>query len=139
MYKAKTKPTPESVLEFLDTVTPESKRIDSMKLLKIFERITGHPAKMWGNSIIGFGKYYYKYESGHSGEAPLVGFSPRKKAFSLYFATGDDEREELLKGLGKHTSGKACVYVKKLEDINLDVLEELITQSLKFLKEKYPQ
>ena len=91
-----------------------------------------------GSRIIGFGKYKYTYPSGHSGEAPLVGFSPRKAAMSLYFATGDETREKLLSQLGKHTSGKACVYVKKLEEIDLKVLEALIIQSVKYLNNQYP-
>ncbi|MNN63305.1 hypothetical protein D3C81_1786750 [compost metagenome] len=93
---------------------------------------------MWGPSIIGFGSYHYKYATGHEGDAPLVGFSPRKAKISLYFATGDREREALLNDLGKHTAGKACVYINKVVDINVDVLKALITQSVQFLRETYP-
>lgn len=113
-------------------------REDAYKLLDIFTETTKNQAKMWGPSIIGFGLYHYKYESGHEGDAPLVGFSPRKAKISLYFATGDTKREELLKGFGKHTSGKACVYINKVADIDVDVLKALINQSVLFLKETYP-
>lgn len=137
MYEAKTKPTDQSVLDFLKPITPEQKKNDSLKLLDIFEKVTGYPAVLWGDSIVGFGKYQYTYASGHSGQAPLVGFSPRKSAISLYFATGDQKRADLLEKFGKHTSGKACVYIKKLEDVSLEILEALILQSIEFLKERY--
>lgn len=106
--------------------------------MDIFTETTGYEAKMWGPSIIGFGTYHYKYESGHEGDAPLVGFSPRKAKISLYFATGDSEREDLLKDFGKHTTGKACVYINKVADIDVDVLKALIVQSVEFLKQTYP-
>jgi len=93
---------------------------------------------MWGTSIIGFGAYHYKYASGHEGDAPLVGFSPRKAKTSLYFATGETDREKLLQDLGKHTSGKGCVYINKVADIDVEVLQALINQSVKFLNETYP-
>lgn len=138
MYKAKTAPTDHNVIAYLETVESEKRKEDAYKLLDFFEKVTGKAATMWGTSIIGFGSYHYVYASGHSGDAPLVGFSPRKKAMSLYFATGDEKRKELLEKLGKHTSGVACVYVKKLEDIHMNVLEELILQSIVFLNETYP-
>ncbi|MFC0469811.1 DUF1801 domain-containing protein [Halalkalibacter kiskunsagensis] len=137
MYELKTKETDNSVIEFIETVKSPKKREDAFKLLDIFTETTGYQAKMWGPSIIGFGLYHYKYESGHEGDAPLVGFSPRKAKISLYFATGDTAREELLKDFGKHTTGKACVYINKVTDIDVDVLKALIKQSVKFLKEKY--
>jgi hypothetical protein len=138
MYELKTKETDNSVIEFIEAVDNPKKREDAYKLLDVFTETSGYPAKMWGPSIIGFGSYHYKYASGHEGDAPLVGFSPRKAKISLYFATGDSAREELLKKFGKHTSGKACVYVNKVADIDTDVLKELITQSIKFLQETYP-
>ncbi|MFC0272848.1 DUF1801 domain-containing protein [Metabacillus herbersteinensis] len=137
MYELKTKETESNVIEFIENVESPKKREDAYKLLDIFTETTGYKAKMWGPSIIGFGAYHYKYESGHEGDAPLVGFSPRKAKISLYFATGDTKREELLKDLGKHTSGKACVYINKVTDIDIDVLKELINQSVRFLKETY--
>ncbi|MBW8349675.1 DUF1801 domain-containing protein [Bacillus sp. IITD106] len=138
MYELKTKENDNSVIEFIESVDNPKKREDAYQLLDIFTETTGYKAKMWGPSIIGFGSYHYKYESGHEGDAPLVGFSPRKAKISLYFATGDPHREELLKDFGKHTSGKACVYINKLADINIEVLQTLIKQSVKFLQKKYP-
>ena len=94
---------------------------------------------MWGASIIGFGSYHYKYASGHEGDAALVGFSPRKAKISLYFAAADSEREKLLSQLGKHKSGKGCVYINELADIDVDILQKLIRQSIDFLKRTYPE
>ncbi|GIP29346.1 hypothetical protein J23TS9_44760 [Paenibacillus sp. J23TS9] len=139
MYELKTKETDHSVIEFIENVDSPKKREDAYKLLDIFTETTGYDAKMWGPSIIGFGAYHYKYESGHEGDAPLVGFSPRKAKISLYFAVGDDtNREYVLKDFGKHTTGKACVYINKVADIDIEVLKALINQSVAFLKEKYP-
>lgn len=138
MYQLKTKETEDSVLAFINEVVSDKKREDASKLLDIFTEETGYKAKMWGPSIIGFGSYHYKYPSGYEGDAPLVGFSPRKAKISLYFATGDDQREDLLKTFGKHTPGKACVYINKVADIDVDVLKALINQSVNFLRETYP-
>lgn len=138
MYEQKTKETDADVVQFIETVENPQKRQDAYKLLELFEQTSGFPPKMWGASIIGFGSYHYVYETGHEGDAPLVGFSPRKAKISLYFATGDEEREPLLEKLGKHTSGKACVYINKTEDIDLDVLQQLINQSIDFLQKLYP-
>ncbi|MFC0190123.1 DUF1801 domain-containing protein [Fictibacillus aquaticus] len=137
-YELKTKETDQSVIEFIEQVESEKKKEDAYKLLDIFTETTGYEAKMWGPSIIGFGSYHYKYDSGHEGDAPLVGFSPRKAKISIYFAPGDPNREELLNKFGKHTSGKACVYVNKMADIDVEVLKALITQSIAFLKATYP-
>lgn len=137
-YELKTKQNDRSVIEFIEEVESEKKKEDAYRLLDIFTETSGYEAKMWGTSIIGFGSYHYKYPTGHEGDAPLVGFSPRKARHSLYFATGDEKRAELLEQLGKHKSGKACVYVNKLEDIDTDVLKELIRQSITFLKQTYP-
>jgi hypothetical protein len=139
MYELKTKENDNSVIEFIEKVDSLKKREDAYKLLDIFTETTGYQANMWGPSIIGFGSYHYKYETGHEGDAPLVAFSPRKAKISLYFATGDMKREELLKKFGKHTSGKACMYINKVADIEVDVLKELILQSIKFLRETYPE
>lgn len=115
------------------------KREDAYRLLELFTETTGYEAKMWGPSIIGFGRYHYKYASGHEGDAPLVGFSPRKAKISLYLAPGEPNRDELLRGLGKHTTGAACVYINKLADIDTEVLVQLIGQSVRFLQEQYPE
>ncbi|MBE1555529.1 DUF1801 domain-containing protein [Sporosarcina limicola] len=138
MYEQKTKETDNDVIEFIEDVDNPKKRADAYKLLAIFEETTGYEAKMWGPSIIGFGTYHYVYQTGHEGDAPLVGFSPRKAKISLYFATGDTEREEILARFGKHTTGKACVYINKVDDVDTDVLRELITQSVTFLQTLYP-
>lgn len=138
MYELKTKENDNSVITFIESVENPKKREDAYKLLDIFSETTNEKAKMWGPSIIGFGAYHYKYKSGHEGDAPLVGFSPRKAKISLYFATGDTERQELLKDFGKHTSGKSCVYINKVADIDVEVLKVLIQQSVAFLQETYP-
>jgi hypothetical protein len=138
MYELKTKETDNSVIEFIEQVDSPKKREDAYKLLDIFTETTGYEAKMWGPSIIGFGSYHYKYESGHEGDAPLVGFSPRKAKISLYFAPGETKREELLKLFGKHTTGKACVYINKVADIDVEVLKALINESISFLQKMYP-
>ncbi|PKM66492.1 MAG: hypothetical protein CVU95_10950 [Firmicutes bacterium HGW-Firmicutes-2] len=138
MYELKTKENDGDVVAFINSVENPKRQEDAYKLLDIFTETTGLKAKMWGPSMIGFGSYHYKYTSGHEGDAMLVGFSPRKAKVSLYFATGDTEREQLLQELGKHTTGKACVYINKLEDVNVDVLKTLIKQSIIFLKDTYP-
>lgn len=137
-YEQKTKETDQSVIEFIEHVENPKKREDAYRLLEIFTETTGYEAKMWGTSIIGFGKDHYRYASGHEGEAPYVGFSPRKAKISLYFSPDEPKRETLLKKFGKHTTGKACVYINKVADINVDILKELIEQSLSFLKATYP-
>ncbi|GMK36969.1 hypothetical protein PCCS19_00220 [Paenibacillus sp. CCS19] len=139
MYELKTKQNDNSVIEFIELVDNVKKREDAFRLLDIFTETTGYPARMWGPSIIGFGSYHYKYASGHEGDAPLVGFSPRKAKTSLYFAPGDPDREALLEHFGKYTAAKACVYVNKLEDINVDVLRALIQQSVMYLQKLYPE
>ena len=138
MYEQKTKETDNSVIEFIENVDNPKKREDAYRLLDTFRETTGYEAKMWGPSIIGFGSYHYVYKTGHEGDAPLVGFSPRKAKISLYFAPGDTEREALLARFGKHTTGKACVYINKVDDIDSEVLRELITQSVVFLEKQYP-
>lgn len=125
-YKIKTTENDRSVIEFIESVESLKKKEDAYRLLDIFSETTGYPAKMWGASIIGFGSYHYKYATGHEGDAPLAGFSPRKAKISLYLATGDEEREQLLAKFGKHTTGKVCVYINKLADVDEEVLKELI-------------
>ncbi|WP_337101475.1 DUF1801 domain-containing protein [Paenibacillus sp. YIM B09110] len=139
MYEPKTKETDHSVIEFIEQIENMKKREDAYRLLDIFTETTGFEAKMWGPSIIGFGSYHYKYATGHEGDAPLAGFSPRKAKISLYFEPGDTGREELLARLGKHTSAKSCVYVNKLADIDVEVLKLLIKQSMTITQEMYPE
>lgn len=138
MYELKTKENDNSVIEFIEAVDHEKKKEDAYRLLDIFTEVTGCQARMWGASIIGFGSYHYKYESGHEGHAPLVGFSPRKARISLYLAAGDPCRDELLNQLGKHKTGKACVYINKVDDIDVKALKKLIIQSVNHLKKSYP-
>ena len=139
MAEVKTKQTNEDVREFILAFTDnEQKRKDSFDLIKLMQRVTGYEPKMWGPSIIGFGSYHYKSErSRQEGDWPLVGFSPRKAAISLYVFTGHAEHEHLLENLGKFTMGKACIYIKKLSDIDQNELEKLIEESISFLKSKF--
>lgn len=138
MAKNKTETNDADVLEFIDSFTDtEQKKQDSYQLLKIMEKASGFPPKMYGPSIVGFGNYHYKYDSGHEGNAPLLGFSPRKAAISLYTFTGLEEHEHLLDGFGKFKMGKACLYVKKLSDIDLNVLDKMMKATIQYLKEKY--
>ena len=138
MAEQKTKPTKQSVSNFLDTIENEQVRDDCYALVKLMKKITGAEPKMWGPSIIGFGKYHYKYDSGHEGDSCLTGFSPRKQNISLYVMLGIMDNEDLLKELGKHKAAKGCLYIKKLDDVNMGVLEKLIKRSVDTLRKKYP-
>ncbi|ARF12737.1 DUF1801 domain-containing protein [Sporosarcina ureae] len=138
MYELKTKETDSSVIEFIENIDQLKKREDAFKLVDIFTETTGYKAKMWGPSIIGFGKYHYKYSSGHEGDAPIVGFSPRRAKISLYLTLGNEQREKLLKDFGKHTTGTSCIYINKVADIEIEILKSLIEQSALFIKELYP-
>lgn len=138
MAEPKMKENDHSVIEFIENVEHEQKKVDAFRLLEIFEEVTGYDAKMWGPSIIGFGSYHYKYASGREGDAPLAGFSPRKAKISLYLAYDSPEREVLLRKFGKHTTSKACIYVNKLADIDTDVLKDLIKLTIKEYQELYP-
>lgn len=138
MAELKTKQNNADVYEFINSfANTEQKRQDSFELLKLMQDFTGFEPKMWGASIIGFGSYHYKSDrSRQEGDWPLVGFSPRKAAISLYVYTGSPEHEHLLKDLGKFKMGKACIYVKKLSDINQDALKKLMKTTIDFLKSK---
>jgi hypothetical protein len=138
MASNKTQFTGEDVLSFIERFTDnEQKRQDSLALIQLMEEASGHPARMWGPSIIGFGTYHYRYDSGHEGDAPLLGFSPRKAAISLYVFTGLEEHAHLLDGLGKYTMGKSCIYIKRLSDIDLNRLKKVMQTSLDYLKKTY--
>lgn len=141
MAELKTKQTNADVETFINAFAEtEQRKQDSFELLKIMQEYTGYEPKIWGASIIGFGSYHYKSErSSQQGEWPLVGFSPRKSAISLYVYMGGKTTEHLLKDLGKFKMGKACIYVKKLSDINIDVLKKLMDGTISFLRAKYPQ
>jgi hypothetical protein len=138
MAKTKTFKTDQDVTEFINSVADEKKRADSFKLVETMSAVTGFKPYMWGPTIIGFGNYHYKYESGHEGDAPLAGFSPRKSAISLYFESRFPERDELLKQFGKHKAAVACIYIKRLDDINIPVLKKMIAASIKHTKKLYP-
>lgn len=143
MAEAKTKPTGVDVDDFIAQLDDPAKRADSQRLIALMQKITGAPARMWGPSIIGFGSYHYTYASGHEGDSCLAGFSPRKAEFSIYLNGGYfpemvEKRQALLAKLGKHHMGKGCLYVKKLENIDLKVLEQLVKLSYASLKKRYP-
>jgi hypothetical protein len=139
MAEIKTKATKESVTKFLSSVKPEEKKKDALTLLKLFKKVTGEKPVMWGESIVGFGKYHYKSErSSQQGDWPLVAFSPRKQSFTLYIMYREKARyKDLLQKLGKHTTSIACVYVKKLSDIDLKILSRLIKECFIFNKKLF--
>lgn len=138
MAEIKTKFTDEDVNQFIETFSNnDQKKLDSYKLVEIMRKVSGEEPKMWGPSIIGFGSYHYKYASGHEGDAPRLGFSPRKAAISLYVFSGLDKHRHLVNHLGKFTMGKACIYVKKLSDIDLNELEKVMIETLKWLEKTY--
>ena len=133
----KTKENDANVRAFIDQVEHETRRADSFKLLEMMQRLTDRPAVMWGSSIIGFGKYHYKYKSGREGEFFITGFSPRKTAMTVYIMPGYQDYSEMLDRLGKHKIGKSCLYINKLDDIDESVLEELITAGIAYMKANY--
>jgi hypothetical protein len=137
MAEAKTVPTGASVAAFIAAVTPEDRRHDCRALSALMKKVTGKRPRMWGPSMVGFGSYHYKYASGHEGDCFQIGFSPRKAALTIYAMSGPRRREALLARLGKHTASKSCVYVKRLTDIDLAVLEELLTVTVAHLKGTY--
>ncbi|WP_017496045.1 DUF1801 domain-containing protein [Flavobacterium sp. WG21] len=138
MAQNKTIETENSVADFINTVEDTTKKNDAFELVRLMQEQTGFEAKMWGPSIIGFGSYHYKYASGREGDAPLVAFSPRKAAISLYVYASPEKREELLSEFGKHKAEKGCIYVKKLSDIDLEILKKMISVSVEHLQELYP-
>ena len=138
MAENKTKATDASVSDFINKVENDQKREDAKSLIKLFEKITGEKAKLWGPSIIGFGQYHYKYESGREGDFMLAGFSPRKTALTLYIMAGFKRYGEYLGQLGKFKTGKSCLYIKKLDDVDIEVLEAMVRDSIKTVREKYP-
>jgi hypothetical protein len=134
----KTNPEMVSVESFLEQVEPSTRRDEGIELTKLFTKVTGQPATLWGPSIIGFGSYDYRYESGHSGSAPRVAFSPRKAKLVCYLKLEGAASEALLGRLGKHATGKGCLYINKLADIDLQVLEALIEVSWNHMAQTYP-
>jgi hypothetical protein len=132
--EAKTKPTKASVTQFLNEIPDPARRADCFTVAQMMEEITGSKPQMWGPSIVGFGTYHYKYASGHEGDWPLTGFSPRKGDLTLYLMMGFAKHDELLGQLGKHKTGKSCLYIKRLADIHLPTLKKLIKASVRDLK-----
>ena len=138
MAELKTKATDASVEAFLHGVENEKKREDAFAILALMEEVTGEPPKLWGSSIIGFGSYHYKYASGHEGDACLTGFSPRKQNLVLYILAGFDQYDALLAKLGKYKTGKSCLYINKLADVDQTVLRELVSQSVAHMRATNP-
>ncbi|MEO8404393.1 MAG: DUF1801 domain-containing protein [Chitinophagaceae bacterium] len=138
MAELKTKATEQTVESFIEKIADEKIQKDCHGLIKLMKKATGSKPKMWGSSIIGFGQYHYKYDSGHEGDMCITGFSPRKANLSLYIMGGIKGQEELLKKLGKHKASKGCVYIKKLEDVDLKVLESMVKNAVDYIKKKYP-
>lgn len=138
MSENKTKPTEVSPAEFITSVEPERRRDEGRILLDLFAKTTGWTPRMWGPSIIGYGEYHYKYDSGREGDFMATGFSPRKAKLSIYILPGYSDYGPIVNRLGKHSLGKSCLYVNKLDDIDLDVLAELVTAGIADLAKKYP-
>ncbi|MCB0633799.1 MAG: DUF1801 domain-containing protein [Saprospiraceae bacterium] len=139
MAKANLKTTQNEndVRAFLDAVEDDKRREDCLTVLNWMQKITGKEAKMWGTSIVGFDEYHYKYESGREGDMFKVGFSPRKQNLTLYIMPGFGRYEELMQQLGKYKTGKSCLYIKKLEDVDVEILQQLIEESYTYMTEKY--
>ena len=138
MAEIKTKPTQASVEDFLNNIPDENKRRDSFTVLEMMRQASGFEPVMWGPSIVGFGTYHYRYASGREGDMPIIGFSPRVQALTLYIMSGFDEYEQLLARLGKHKTSKACLYIKRLSDVDLNVLQELIEKSVAHMGKIFP-
>ncbi len=137
MSKLKTMQNDGDVDAYLDSVENPNRREDARRILVLMREITGEPPRMWGSSIVGFGSYHYTYASGREGDWPVVGFAPRKRNLVLYIMPGFARYESLLARLGKHRTGKSCLYVNKLDDIDSDVLEELVRESVDEMKRRY--
>ncbi|MBV6647704.1 MAG: DUF1801 domain-containing protein [Cyclobacteriaceae bacterium] len=138
MAKLKTTPNSEDVQRFLDSVDDKSKRDDCYFLLEKMKALTGKEPRMWGNSIVGFGSYHYVYDSGREGDWFLTGFSPRKQNLSIYVMAGFERYDDLMSKLGKYKTGKSCLYVKHLSEVDDKILDELIVASIAHMKNKYP-
>lgn len=138
MAELKTQPHDGDVDAFLDKIEDERRREDARTIRHLMAEVTGEKAQMWGPSMVGFGRYHYRYASGREGDWFKVGFSPRKQNLSLYLMSGFDGYEDLLERLGKHSTGKACLYVKRLEDIDTEVLARLVARSIEHIESTYP-
>lgn len=138
MSDLKTKPTAASVNAFINAIDDERKREDARAVAAMMAEVTGAPATMWGSSIVGFGSYHYRYASGREGDFMETGFSPRKRALTLYIMAGFSDYEGLLAKLGKFSTGKSCLYIKRLADVDETVLRELVERSVAYIRDKYP-
>ncbi len=138
MAELKTKPNQASVKAFLDSIADQQKRQDCRAVLKMMKDATGEKPRMWGPSIVGFGSYHYKYESGREGDWFLTGFSPRKQALTLYIMGGLGRHPQLMRKLGRHKTGSSCLYVKKLADLDLGVLKQLVRETVRQVKQPRP-
>lgn len=139
MTETKTKPTGVAVGQFIDAVPDPQRREDAKRVRAMMERLSGYPAAMWGPSIVGFGSCHYKYDSGHEGDMPRIGFSPRARELVLYLTDHYPRHQHLMDRLGKHRTGKSCLYVRRLADLDETVLEALIVEALEHTREKYPE
>ncbi|MFN2134508.1 MAG: DUF1801 domain-containing protein [Candidatus Promineifilaceae bacterium] len=135
MAELKTQENDASVDDYLNSVEDEQKRAASFRIKEMMEEVTGEEARMWGESIVGFGHYSYKYASGREGEWMITGFAPRKRNLTLYIMSGFDDYDALMADLGKYKTGKSCLYINKLEDIDLEVLRKLVAQSVQHMRE----
>lgn len=138
MAELKTKKNDQSVEDFINNVEEEQKRADSQELLKLMQKVTKSDPIMWGDNIIGFGSYHYTYASGREGDWFLTGFAPRKRNLTLYIMSGFDSYDDLLGKLGKHSTGKSCLYIKTLDDVDNKVLEELVSKSVAHMERTHP-
>lgn len=138
MAELKTKKNKASVSDFLNRVEDPQRRADCKRVAKMMREATGNRAAMWGDTIVGFGQYTYRYASGRTGEWPIAGFSPRKRDLTLYIMPGFSKYERLMEKLGEHKTGKSCLYIRRLADVDEAVLEELIQESVKHMREMYP-
>lgn len=138
MAELKTQENDASVEDFLNGIPDERKRADAFKIMQIMQEISGEPPRMWGDSIVGYGHYHYRYASGRTGEWPLVAFSPRKQNLTLYIMSGFDQYDELRAALGKHKVGKSCLYINKLADVDEATLREMVRQSVDHMRATNP-
>lgn len=137
MAKNKTTETENSVEVYLQAIQDEKKRVDCALIIDLIKKEIGLEPKMWGTGIVGFGRYHYKYASGHEGDAPLAGLAARVNAITLYISTEFDQREELLEKFGKYKMSKACIYIKKIEDIDIEILRKMINNSVTYMRNNY--
>ena len=137
MAEHKTKATGASVTAFINSIDDKQKRADARKVAAMMRKATGKRAKLWGPSIVGYGTYHYKYASGREGDFLMTGFSPRKQALTVYVIPGFEHFETLMKKLGKYKTGKSCLYIKRLSDVDEEILEQLINRSVKYMREHY--